>query len=74
LFEPLQGWRQVKVTARRTAQDFAYWMKDWVEIHCPKAAVVSVVLENLNTPTPAALYATLPPAEACRILRKLDFP
>jgi DDE superfamily endonuclease len=71
-FEPLQGWRHVKVTDRRTAQDFAHCMKDLVDIHFPNAAVVSVVLDNLNTHTPAALYATFPPAEACRILRKLD--
>jgi hypothetical protein len=72
-FEPLRGWRHVKVTARRTTQDFAHCMKDLVDIHFPTAAVVSVVLDNLNTHTPAALYATFPPAEACRILRKLDF-
>jgi hypothetical protein len=72
-FEPLQGWRHVKVTDRRTAQDFAHCMKDLVDVHFCKAAVVSVVLDNLNTHTPAALYATFPPAEACRILRRLDF-
>jgi hypothetical protein len=72
-FEPLQGWRHVKITDRRTTQDFAHCMKDLVDLHFPKAAVISVVLDNLNTHTPAALYATFPPAEACRILRKLDF-
>jgi DDE superfamily endonuclease len=72
-FEPLQGWRHVKVTDRRTAQDFAQCMQDLVDVHFPQAAVISVVLDNLNTHTPAALYATFPPAEACRILRKLDF-
>jgi DDE superfamily endonuclease len=72
-FEPLRGWRHVKVTDRRTAQDFAHCMKDLVDIHFPTAAVVSVVLDDLNTHTPAALYATFPPAEAWRILRKLDF-
>jgi DDE superfamily endonuclease len=71
-FEPLQGWRHVKVTDRRTAQDFAYCMRDLVDVHFPQAAVISVVLDNLNTHTPAAMYATFPPAEACRILRKLD--
>jgi hypothetical protein len=73
VFEPLQGWRHVKVTDRRTAQDFAHCMQDLVDVHFPQAAVISVVLDNLNTHTPAALYATFPPAEACRILRKLDF-
>jgi hypothetical protein len=72
-FEPLRGWRHVKVTDRRTAQDFAYCMKDLVDTHFPQATVISVVLDNLNTHTPAALYATFPPAEAWRILRKLDF-
>jgi hypothetical protein len=72
-FEPLQGWRHVKVTDRRTAQDFAYCMQDLVDVHFPQATVISVVLDNLNTHTPAALYATFPPAEACRILRRLDF-
>jgi hypothetical protein len=71
--EPLQGWRHVKVTDRRTAQDFAYCMRDLVDLHFPQATVISVVLDNLNTHTPAALYATFPPAEACRILRRLDF-
>ena len=70
--EPRQGWRHVKVTDRRTTQDFAHGMKDVVEIHCPNAAVVRVVLDNLNTHPPAARYAPCPPAEACRIVRKLD--
>jgi hypothetical protein len=47
-------------------------MKDLVDIHCPQATVVGVVLDHLNTHTPTALYATFPPAEACRMLRKLD--
>jgi hypothetical protein len=72
-FEPLQGWRHVQVTDWRTAQDFAQCMKDLVDVRCPDAALISVVLDNLNTHTPAALYATFAPAEACRILRKLDF-
>jgi DDE superfamily endonuclease len=72
-FEPLGGWRHVKVTDRRTAQDFAHCMKDLVDVHFPKATVISVVLDSLNTHTPAALYSTFAPAEACRILRKLDF-
>jgi hypothetical protein len=72
-FEPLRGWRHVEVTDRRTAHDFAACMKELVDVHFPKAAVISVVLDNLNTHTPAALYATFRPAEACRILRKLDF-
>jgi hypothetical protein len=72
-FEPLQGWRHVKVTTRRTIQDFAHCIQDLVDVHFPQATVISVVLDNLNTHTPASLSATFPPAEASRILRKLDF-
>jgi hypothetical protein len=71
-FQPLQGWRHVKVTDRRTAQDFAHCMKDLVDTHFPEATLISVVLDNLNTHTPAALYEAFTPAEARRILRKLD--
>jgi DDE superfamily endonuclease len=63
----------VKVTNRRTAQDFAHGMRDLSDLHFPKAKVISVVLDNLNTHTPAALYETFAPAEARRILCKLDF-
>jgi DDE superfamily endonuclease len=72
-FQPLRGWRHVKVTNRRTAQDFAHCMRDLSDLHFPKAKVISVVLDNLNTHTPAALYETFAPAEARRILCKLDF-
>jgi DDE superfamily endonuclease len=70
--QPLQGWRHIKVTARRTAQDFAHCRQDLVDHHVPHAQVRSVVLDNLNTHTPAALYATFAPADARRILCKLD--
>jgi DDE superfamily endonuclease len=54
-FEPLQGWRRVKVTDRRTAQDCAHGMQELVDGHFPQATVISVVLDHLNTQTPAAL-------------------
>jgi DDE superfamily endonuclease len=71
-FQPLRGWRHIKVTKRRTARDFAPCMQDLVDVHFPKVTLISVVLDNLNTHTPAALYETFAPAEARRILRKLD--
>ena len=71
--EPQRGWRQVAVTAQRTAQDFAQQMKGLLDEHYPDAAKVRVVLDNLNTHTPAALYQTFDPAEARRLLRRLEF-
>lgn len=70
---PHVGWRHVKVTERRTSPDFAHCMQELVDVHCPDAEVIRVVVDNLNTHTPAALYAILPPAEARRIVQKLEF-
>ena len=72
-FEPLAGRRHVAVTARRTKLDFAAQMRALVDERYPEAAVVRVVLDNLNTHTPASLYEAFPPAEARRILRRLEF-
>ena len=71
--QPLAGWREVKATETRKKVDFARCMKDLVDVHFPHAEVIRVVLDNLNTHTPAALYDAFDPAEARRILRKLDF-
>ena len=55
LFEPKRGWRHIEVTQRRTALDFALQMRRLVEEHYPEAEKVRVVLDNLNTHTPASL-------------------
>lgn len=68
-----RSWRKVKVTERRTADDFAQCMRDLVDIHYPQATRIRVVLDNLSTHTPAALYQALPPAEARRILQRIEF-
>jgi hypothetical protein len=72
-FEPLRGWRHVKVTERRTAKDYARCLKDLVDSSYPQATLISLVQDNLNTHTPAALYEVFEPAEARRIISKLDF-
>jgi DDE superfamily endonuclease len=72
-FQPLAGWRHVKVTARRTKEDFAQCMKDLTDCHFPEADVIRVVVDNLNTHDPSSLYETFEPAEARRIARKLEF-
>jgi hypothetical protein len=70
---PLLGWRHLEVTARRGYQEFAQLMKALVDIHFPAAAVVRVVLDNLNTHVLGALYETFDPEEARRIARRLEF-
>lgn len=72
-FQPLAGWRHVKETEHRTKIDFAHCMKDLVKVYFPEAEVTRVVLDNLNTHSPAALYEAFEPAEAKRILDRLEF-
>jgi len=72
-FAPLLNWRHVKVTARRTKADWAYCMRDLVDIHFPFADKVVVVQDQLNTHSPACLYEVFAPAEAKRILDRLEF-
>lgn len=72
VFEPLTGHRQVKVTERRTAVDFAYVLQAWVDVQYPQAEKIVLVLDNLNTHTPASLYAAFAPAEARRLMERLE--
>src|SRR5438477_4764372 len=66
-------WRKVKVTERRAAEDFAACMRELTDVHYPNAERIRVVLDNLSTHSPGALYQTFPPDQARRILRRLEF-
>jgi transposase len=72
-FDAHRKWRHAEVTDRRTNGDFAHRMRDMVDIHYADAELIRVVLDNLSTHTPAALYETFAPEEARRILRRLEF-
>ena len=72
-FCPLRNWRHVKVTDRRTKADWAECMRELVDELFPDAERIRVVQDNLNTHTPAALYEVFAPAEAKRILDRLEF-
>jgi hypothetical protein len=72
LFEPLAGRRHIAVTDRRTSVDFAHVVKDLVDEQYPDAEVIVVVMDNLNTHTPASLYEAFAPAEAKRLADKLE--
>jgi transposase len=66
-------WRRVKVTDRRTNQDFATCMRELVDVHYPEAALIRVVLDNLSTHSAGALYDAFPAPEARRVLKRLEF-
>ena len=72
LFEPLRGWRHVKVTERRTKIDFAHVIRELLDEHYPDAEKVVLVMDNLNTHKPASLYEAFAPAEARRLIERLE--
>jgi hypothetical protein len=73
LFAPLEGWRHVEVTERRTAVDYAHILRDLSDIHFPKAEKIVLVQDNLNTHAPASLYEAFEPAEARRIVERFEW-
>lgn len=70
--EPLRGWRQVRVSDRRTRLDWAHCVKELVDTHYADAETIVLVMDNLNTHSPASLYEAFPPAEAKRLAQKLE--
>jgi hypothetical protein len=70
--EPLRGWREVSVSDRRTRLDFAHCVRDLVDVHYPDAERVVLVMDQLNTHSPASLYEAFAPAEAKRIADRLE--
>jgi transposase len=70
--EPLRGWREVKVTQRRTKVDWAHFIQQLVDVHYPDAKKIVLVMDNLNTHRPASLYEAFEPAEAKRIWDRLE--
>ena len=71
-FEPLANWREVQVTERRTKKDWAAYVKHLVDGRYKEAHRVVLVMDNLNTHTPASLYEAFEPIEAKRIADKLE--
>jgi len=71
-FAPLRGWRHVKVTERRTKTDWAIAIRELVDEHFPAAKKITLVMDNLNTHSPASLYEAFRPEEAKRIAERLE--
>src|SRR3954454_21463758 len=72
VFEPLAGMRRVEVTERKTNADFARLIRRLVDEWYPDAEKIVLVMDNLSTHGPAALYETFAPAEARRLVKKLE--
>ena len=70
--EPLAGWRQTRVTERRTRVDWAMALRDLIDHRYADAKVIVLIMDNLNTHTLGSLYQAFPPAEARRLARRLE--
>ena len=71
--EPLRGWRHVRVTTRRTRLDYAGCIKELVDVHYPEADRILLVQDNLNTHSGGSVHERFAPAEARRLLDRIEF-
>jgi hypothetical protein len=72
-FEPLTGKRFVKVTDQRTRKDWAQAMKELADYLYPLAKKIVIVMDNLNTHSPASFYEMFEPQEARRLIERFEF-
>ena len=71
--EPLKGKRYVKVLQSKTKKQWAQFIKEISDKYYPKAEKIRLVMDNLNTHKPSALYETFTPEEAKRIWDRFEF-
>jgi hypothetical protein len=72
-FAPLEGFRHVEMSERRTGLDYARVLKELSDVHFASAKKIVLVQDNLNTHTPASLYEAFPPAEARRLAELFEW-
>jgi hypothetical protein len=70
--EPLAGWRHVEVKEHRRRGDWAAFIRCLLEGRYRQAEKVVLVMDQLNTHSPASLYEALPPQEAKRLAERLE--
>jgi len=70
--EPLAGWRHVEVTERRCRTDLALFIRSLLEGRYRAAERVVLVMDQLNTHSPASLYEAFPPDEAKHLADRLE--
>ena len=70
--EALAGFRQTRITERRTRVDWAMALRDLVDGRYADARVIVLIMDNLNTHTLGSLYEAFPPAEARRLAQRLE--
>ena len=71
--EPLKGRRYVEVRQSKTKKDWAYFIKTLADNQYPNVKKIILVMDNLNTHSPSALYEVFSPQEAKRIWDRFEF-
>lgn len=71
--EPLRGKRFITIHQRRTKREWALFIWQLAEKYYPHAKRITVVMDNLATHTPGALYEVFPAAQAKRLWDRLEF-
>lgn len=71
--EPLTGKRYVEVTERKTKVDWAKYIKRIADEWYKDAVKITLVMDNLGTHKPGALYEVYEPWEAKRIWDRFEF-
>lgn len=70
--EPLAGKRMVKITERKTKQDWACFIAE-IEGRHNDAEKITLVMDNLNTHNPGSLYEAFPPDQAKKLWDRFEF-
>jgi len=70
--EPLTGRNLVEVTERRTAVDMARFLRRLSDEEYPTAAVIVLVMDNLNIHALSCLYEAFEPREARRLVQRFE--
>ena len=70
--EPLAGWRHIAVTEHRRRTDWAGFIRSLLEGRYHEAERVVLIMDQLNTHSPASLYEAFPPEEAKRLADRLE--
>lgn len=70
--EPLTGRSFFSITDRRTKEDWAYFMRDLMDVHYTDAEKIILVMDNLNTHTLSSFYKAFEAPEARRLAKKVE--
>ena len=71
-FEPLAGKRMVKITEKKTGQDWALFLEEIAKKY-ESAEKITLVMDNYGTHVPGSLYKTFPPEKARSLWEKFEF-